>query len=119
MSEAQRDEFEMRSPEAPFASQGLETPKPGECPDGIRKRPFRKRTRLIKANSNICQNPLCDAVVTRKKSRGEPRRYCSDQCRGIVSILKRAAGILSHLEPARGLEILSAFRVETSNGSGR
>lgn len=109
----------MRPPEVPFASQGLETPKPGECPDGIGKRPLIKRTRLMKANSNMCQNPLCNAVVTQEKSRGEPRRYCSDRCKGIVSILKRAAGILSHLEPARALEILSAFRVETGNGSRR
>ena len=54
--------------------------------------------------SEGCENPLCELSFNgdgRKR-----RRFCSDRCRLIRWILKRAAELLAPLEQSRAWEIL-------------
>jgi hypothetical protein len=54
--------------------------------------------------SEPCENPLCQ--ISLNGDGRKTRRFCSDRCRLVGWILKKAAELLAPLEQSRAWEIL-------------
>jgi len=65
------------------------------------------RAQFSRGISGECQNPLCKASVPSSTRR--MRLSCSDRCRQIHSILRRAARLLVPMGPAGAWEILHSL----------
>ena len=59
-----------------------------------------------------CRNPLCSNPIeseTGIKWRRTPKKFCSDECKGNVWALRKAADLLSSVTPDKKLEILNVL----------
>jgi hypothetical protein len=69
--------------------------------------PIREALTINFEHPERCLNPLCSAELDQTvKSRGNPRRFCSDRCRLDAWVLGKAAKLLFRLEPAEWYRIL-------------
>jgi hypothetical protein len=54
----------------------------------------------------VCESPLCDNQFPQTGLRIEPKRFCSDRCRQVASLIRRVAVLLNDLPDEEVIRIL-------------
>jgi hypothetical protein len=61
---------------------------------------------FLKDSEIVCASPVCDIRFEPSGMSISPRRYCSDDCRQVASILKRAGKLLEGFSDEKAIRIL-------------